>query len=156
MKDKRESSACVCVCREGERHRQTEREGESYNKDPPDSQAVLTCSISPLLLATQPGLCLLTHLPQATKGSRCEVVFRHTCRHELRRADGNLANIAGRLGVSKEKHLRSWGFPPGVSAGWSRPVPADGQTKTRDSESKCNKYRIDKTGGKDQITAIYL
>lgn len=107
MKDKREVSTCECVCREGERHRQAEREGESYNKDPPDIQAVLTCSISTLLLATQPGLCLLTHLPQATKGSRCEVVFRHTFRHELRRTDGNLAHIAGGLGFSEEKHLRS-------------------------------------------------
>lgn len=68
------------------------------------------------------------------------MVFRHTFRHELRRTDGNLANIAGGLGVSKEKHLRSRGFPPGVSAEWSRPVPADGQTKTRDSESKCTEW----------------
>lgn len=139
MKDKRESSASVGRGRGTD----TQRECESYNKDPPDIQAALTCSVSPRLwAATQPRFCLLTHL-QTTKGSRCgrwslstSALFRHTFRHELRRADRNLAHIAGSPGVSKEKHLRPWGFPPGVSAGWSRPMSAAGQTQTRDGESK--------------------
>lgn len=66
------------------------------------------------------------------KSAAVVVLGQRTPSHEFGRTDGDMAHNAGGPGVSKEKHLRSGGFPSDVSAGWNGTVQTAGATQTRD------------------------